>query len=298
MYDHKRSVFLIIGLSALFAITLLWYAKIPSKENHLASKVIRPATKYLIELGIDADRRDRVSIRDRMLKNARSIAALTQDSTALEVVSFLERNGGLARPSGKRLVLMEQPQIEPAVYITPFKSSDECVGVWEGLSPEQSPAGLFQFIDGYNGFLAIRSLQFSGIGEGLAVLHQGHLAKSILTAPKKSHDQDCSLDVASYEFQYRLTEKIGGHGYVQALAEKVESLKRLTDSQSDTLPGPHEMSVPFDQSLGPPASAQESDFRKQHFWMHAVFRYYTELDPIRSRTQKAQLVCSLLYARK
>lgn len=294
MEKHNKSTFLVLASSLAIAIIFIWNVKRPDAQGSLATRAIRNATQQLIKLGTDADKRERAILKQRMIRNAKDIAERTQDQTALEVVHFLESNGGLARPNGPKLALMEAPESEPMVFITPFRPDDECVGVWEKFRGDGAPGGIFQFIDGYNGFLAIRSLGFSGFAEGISVLHQGHLAKTMLEKGSRS-SQDCSLDRDSYAFQYRLMAKIGGRKYQRIIEEAASWHAEAAENDPDFLLKPKPESDTLDDIFGKSLSAQEDDFRRLHFWMHSVFRYYESDDPKNSKARQTDFICTLLF---
>lgn len=246
---------------------------------------------------------ERAILRDEWLKAAKNVADLSNEADAQAVFAFLHEKGGLARPQGENLVLMQRPDVLPVLFIVPFKPEDECIGPWELFGDTHAPGALLQLLDGQSAYLALRSVNLSIFSRGVALLHEGYIARELLKnadqIPRNptiaNQNRSCDLDREAAVFQYNVTAKIGGSAYQAAVIAESKRLGALIGVNPNAVLPRHEPDLDtLEQALGPSASEVEKEFRRTHLWMNAVFRYLSNTDPAHAKARQAEFVCSLL----
>jgi hypothetical protein len=236
---------------------------------------------------------DQRALREAWMHDAQILADLSKDPEAQMIMTFLREHGGLGRPKGEQLVLMESSPKLPTVIIVPIAEEDECTGPWEKLGGSKAPGALFQQLDGNTAYLAVKSVRFSNFGRGLAFLHEGHIAYQFMNLEGTS--EPCAEDREASIFQHRVMALVGGIRYAEVLnAEVARLMSAAAKKREARLPKFKPDLDTLEDAFGPSASEAEEDFRKLHLWINAIFRYFDLAIPKEAKQRQAEFICSLL----
>lgn len=224
----------------------------------------------------------------------------TQDPDAQSLLAGVLSGVAVAQPDAERYLVPVQGPKRPTILLIPLFAEDANISDTNQqiLAEKSSLAAYYtENIPGRIYFNADISL--TPLLKGILMLHE---AKHAAFFEAKQFREGNELDhwfeeVATFEFEFKLLEKLCGQHYEDYLAKMLPVFVKEyddIDGQGGVLPNIHSVdgSV-LDEIFGPSLSEREQGFRRSIIWIDTVFKMFEQVYPQTAATDKAQLLRQL-----
>ena len=231
-----------------------------------------------------------------------SLALLTRDSVALEVMKFFKQNCWLTAPHPKGIVLLSGPDsVRHLIYFASFLPNDvvEDAQMRENINSEYAGA-LYSY--GLSCIIVKNSDSLSPIAKGMFLCHEtSHGREQKLTNFDSSNDSlMVDEEMRAYIMQNKIISKLGGKRYQTILDTEKKRIKELIKAEmidlNKTFPGPGMYDENLVKVCGKPKSVFEKAMWRTLVWQQAFFQIFDE-EYAENKVEKKRSFIFSLYAK-
>lgn len=268
-----------LGLTTLIFVIYYLSSNISCKKNENSSSVgntqINEDVLKPSELVLE---KSRSVLRDTWFKETRDVAQRSEDSEAMEIVSFIEKNSVLSEPVPEGSRFLETSNEPEYFSIIPIVFGDNSLGpIWAKYYSPIESGGVAHFQPDVRTIVIKSHIRVTPLWHGIILLHEGRHAREFISRQYNWKDMEifCKEERDTHDFQNRVTLKIGGnryHNLVSSLAVDIESKleeKGYTPGQAILHRSSHIQEL--EEIFTPALSSLEMNFRETSVWIHANF---------------------------
>jgi len=269
--SYRNTVIFIICL-VLATVAVIWYMGYAKEQKQ----------KEFNQQMLESARRQREPIKDDWMKAAELVASRSQNAQAKEVMNFLTKNLGLARPyPNGGIQLLDVPDgAQYKAFFCPILPSDllsKMGEIWQRWN-SMSSGGMTDY---ENGIITVGMGDSLGqITKGIILLHEGNHLRQSQLFPFNHHDNAkyTEEEIRVYKTQHEILAAVGGELYEQLLVKEMDRIgKYLTDSNvvlEDKVPFlRHEYYTELNAIFGPSKSLYERDALQTFLYTNGVMKY-------------------------
>jgi len=221
----------------------------------------------------------------------------TKDTEAQRLLNGVLGGIAVGLPDPEQYLVPVQGPEQPTIFIVPLFTSDTDASEVTKMMMNPNSSLAAYYTENKPGRIYFNSeVEMSPLLRGLLMLHEAKHAEIFESNQfSKRHELDHWLEeVATFEFEFKLLQKLCGKSYEELIDESVARFIEEygdKDGQGGTLPRPGSIDIAaVDEVFGPSRSERERTLRKSLVWMDMVFQIFEQADPDTAQMNKAKFV--------
>jgi hypothetical protein len=221
----------------------------------------------------------------------------TQDPEALELIKGVLSGIAIGQPDAERHLVPIQGPEQPTIVLIPLFTKDADINDTTRMMMDPSTSQAARYTENRPGRIYFNAeIAMSPLLKGILMLHEAKHADSYETNQfREGQELDhWHEEVAIFEFEFRLLQKLCGKGYEELMDKEVPRFIEEYDDKNGrggTLPKPASIDTTIvDGVFGATDSERERQLRKSIVWMDVTFRMFNKIYADTAERDKAKFL--------